>query len=352
MFRPPKTPPPEDMFSEFPAEHDLLLWPEASHDRKPSDAFNEFAPEDDMELDRWLAVARSQQPTLATVPDYRHPIAVAAVVLSLLTPAGIIGMFILDSHVTAVHEAVLTAAPLPVGLLEASSARPAALPPSFQISAPRVQPTESKPASVPAPARPVKTVPKPSPSSAFVSPSGLLPFTNAVLSASRTALPAAGSSAATPLVESPRAPVSPPPAPAAPPPTPAGLPAMRVVSPPASATIPPAPEAIPDSVAVRTALDRYRRGFNELDSSEVKAIWPDVDQKDLSRAFSQLSRQLFVFDTCKVDVKGVLATASCRGRAQYVPKVGNKSPRVELREWTFLLQKGPDDWWIRTVDSK
>ena len=350
MFRPPKTPPPSDMFSEFPAEHDLL-WPEPSQPRQSSDAFNEFAPEDDAGLDRWLAVARSQQPGLLKVPDYRHPVAVAAVVLSLLTPAAIIGMLIVDSQLTAVHEAVLTAAPLPVGLLEASIARPVEFPPSFQI--PRVQPSESKPpASVPAPARPVKTVPKPSPTSAFVSPSGLLPFTNAVLSSSTTSLPAAGSSAATPLAESPRAPASPPPAPAAPPPTPAGLPPMRVVSAPSSATIPPAPEAVPDSVAVRSALDRYRRGFNELDPSEVKAIWPDVDQKDLSRAFSQLSRQLFVFDTCKVDVKGVLATASCRGRAQYVPKVGNKNPRVELREWTFLLQKGPDDWWIRTVDSK
>src|SRR5262245_57943237 len=133
MFRPSKTPTPDDVFSEFPAEHDLLLWPEASHHLKPSDAFNEFAPEDNVELDRWLAVARSQQPTLARVPDYRHPVAVAAVVLSLLTPAGIIGMLIVDSQLTAVHEAVLTAAPLPVGLLEASIApiaRPAELPPS------------------------------------------------------------------------------------------------------------------------------------------------------------------------------------------------------------------------------
>ena len=116
--------------------------------------------------------------------------------------------------------------------------------------------------------------------------------------------------------------------------------------------MPPAPETIPESVAVRNALDRYRRGFNDLDSADVKQIWPEVDEKALSRAFSQLSRQLFVFDTCKVDVKGVLATASCRGRAQYVPKVGNKSPRVELREWTFLLRRGPDNWWIQTVDSK
>src|SRR5262245_2720153 len=160
MFRPPKPPPPKDMFSEFPAEHDLLLWPEASHPQKPSDAFNEFAPEDDVDLDRWLAVARSQQPTLATVPDYRHPVAVAAVVLSLLAPAAIIGMFIAGSQVTAIHEAVLTAAPLPVGLLGASIARPAELPRSLQIPTPRVEPPESKPASVPAPARPPKTVPK------------------------------------------------------------------------------------------------------------------------------------------------------------------------------------------------
>jgi hypothetical protein len=156
----------------------------------------------------------------------------------------------------------------------------------------------------------------------------------------------AGSTGGAPVLAS-------PPAPAAPPPAPAGLPALRVApSSSSSATLPPAPETVSPSAAVRNALDRYRRGFNELDSGEVKAIWPEVDEKALARAFSQLSKQLFVFDACNVDVNGVLATASCRGRAQYVPKVGNKSPRVEMREWTFLLRRGPDDWWIQRVDSK
>jgi hypothetical protein len=348
MLRQPKTPPTEDMFSEFPAEHDHL-WPEASGPAESSDPFNEFLAEDDTESDRWLAVARSQRPTLARVPDYRHPVAVAAVLLSLLTPAGIISMLIVDSHVTAVHDAVLTAVPpLPISLFEASVGRPPKLPRSIQMATPRDQLADSKPPSPPARPPSVNPVPKPSVNPTFVSPSGLLPLTNAVLSSAVTAPPLpAGSNAATPAVEPPPAPSSPPP------PVPTGLPALRVApSTSSSATIPAAPEAIPENVAVRAALDKYRRAFNELDSTEVKAIWPDVDQKMLSRAFSQLSRQLFVFDTCSIDVKGVLATASCRGRAQYVPKIGNKDTRIEPRQWTFLLRRGPSDWWIQTVDSK
>jgi hypothetical protein len=361
MFRLPKTPP-KDMFSEFPAEH-ADLWPKGKPPKPSPDAFSEFAPEDE-DQDRWLAVARSQQPAPPKISVYRPPLAVAAVVLSLFTPAAIISTLVVDRQLVAARENLLTASPaLPVSLLDASIARlpkparpieirpPAGLPAESKLAPPAV---ESKPPAARAPSAPA--VQKLPPTRTPPSPSGVLPLTSAVLSSTLPTSPppvSAGSSGAAPVLVPPPGPATPPPAPATPPPAPAGLPALRVApSASSSATLPPPPESVPPSAAVRNALDRYRRAFNELDSGEVKAIWPDVDEKALARAFGQLSRQLFVFDTCNVDVKGVLATASCRGRAQYVPKVGNKSPRVELREWTFLLRRGPDDWWIQRVDSK
>lgn len=362
MFKRSKTPPPEDMFSQFPAEHPGL-WPKGKPEKPSSDPFSEFAAEDETNEDRWLAVARSQQPAPLKVPAYRPPLAVAAVVLSLFTPAAVISTLIVDRQLATARDNLLTASPpLPVSLLDASIARLPELRRPIEIRKPVGLPQESNPSRAQPepkqqtpPARPpsVTAVPKPPPTRTSPSSSGVMPLTNAVLSSALPTSPPpvpAGSSGAAPGLGSP--PATPPPAPAAPP-VPAGLPALRVTpSSSSSATLTPAPETISPNAAVRNALDRYRRGFNELDSGEVKAIWPDVDERALARAFSQLSKQLFVFDACNVDVKGVLATASCRGRAQYVPKVGNKSPRVEMREWTFLLRRGPDDWWIQRVDSK
>lgn len=356
MFKRPRTPPPADMFSQFPAEH-AGLWPKGDPEKQSPDAFSEFAAEDESNEDRWLAVARSQQPAPLTVAAYRPPLAVAAVVFSLFTPAAIISTLIVDRQLTAARENLLTASPLlPASLLDASIARLPASARPIEIRTPAGLAAEPKPSGTPAkskqpppPARApsVTPVPKPPPTRTPPSSNSVMPLTSAVLSSALPTSPGpAGSNGPAPVLGSPLPP-------AAPPPAPAGLPALRVApSSSSSATIPPAPETVSPSAAVRNALDRYRRGFNELDSGEVKAIWPEVDERALARAFSQLSKQLFVFDTCNVDVKGLLATASCRGRAQYVPKVGNKSPRVEMREWTFLLRRGPDDWWIQRVDSK
>jgi hypothetical protein len=355
MFKRPKTPP-EDMFSQFPAEH-AGLWPKGKPEKQSPDAFSEFAAEDESSEDRWLAVARSQQPAPSKVAAYRPPLAVAAVVLSLFTPAAIISTLIVDRQLAVARENLLAASPvLPVSLLEASIPRLAASARPIEIRTPAGLAAEPKPSGTqpeskqpsPPSRASVTPVPKPPPTRTPPSSNGVMPLTSAVLSSALPTSPPgpAGSTGGAPVLAS-------PPAPAAPPPAPAGLPALRVApSSSSSATLPPAPETVSPSAAVRNALDRYRRGFNELDSGEVKAIWPEVDEKALARAFSQLSKQLFVFDTCNVDVNGVLATASCRGRAQYVPKVGNKSPRVEMREWTFLLRRGPDDWWIQRVDSK
>ena len=64
-----------------------------------------------------------------------------------------------------------------------------------------------------------------------------------------------------------------------------------------------------------------RDAFSSLDASSAKTVWPAVDERMLERAFNQMTTQRFTFDSCSIDVTGARATASCRGRAQFVPKV-------------------------------
>ena len=66
----------------------------------------------------------------------------------------------------------------------------------------------------------------------------------------------------------------------------------------------------------------------------ARAVWPTVDAKALGRAFDQLQQQTLEFDECAIAVTGARAVASCGGNARYVPKVGNKSPRTEARQWS------------------
>ena len=92
--------------------------------------------------------------------------------------------------------------------------------------------------------------------------------------------------------------------------------------------------------------------FSSLDASSAKTVWPAVDERMLERAFNQMTTQRFTFDSCSIDVTGARATASCRGRAQFVPKVGSRTPRVETRQWTFTLRRAERDWAIESVDSR
>ena len=104
-----------------------------------------------------------------------------------------------------------------------------------------------------------------------------------------------------------------------------------------------------DATAVRAVLDRYRTAFSELDAREVKAVWPTVDEKALSRVFRQLARQSIVFTMCDVDVSDARGIASCAGRVEYVPRVGSQTPRNENRHWNFALRRGERGWTIESV---
>ena len=150
----------------------------------------------------------------------------------------------------------------------------------------------------------------------------------------------------------------------APPPAPANVPASPPAEPPAAAPPAAAPAAAAsapstpsrpdvDSGAIRDVLGRYRSAFNALDAKAAQQVWPSVDERTLDRAFGQLEEQNVSFDRCTIDVKGVLAEASCSGTTRFVPRVGNRSPQVEPRRWSFSLRKAySGGWQIQEVRAR
>jgi hypothetical protein len=133
------------------------------------------------------------------------------------------------------------------------------------------------------------------------------------------------------------------PAASAPPPPPAA--SAAPAGPP-----PPSPEAR-ETTAVETVLERYRLAFSTLNSG-VSDFWPGVNSRALDKAFNELDEQRFEFDQCRVELQGAQADATCRGSATFVPKVGNKTPRTQPRQWTFRLVKAGNRWIIDSVQSR
>jgi hypothetical protein len=155
---------------------------------------------------------------------------------------------------------------------------------------------------------------------------------------------------------------APPPAPTPAPvatPTPTSRPTPTPTSTPAAAGVAakePGPAAPPtraaETAAVQSVLDRYRRAFGTLNSVEVQTFWPNVNTKALDKAFDQLERQEFAFDSCRINLFGTRAEASCAGTATFVPRIGSKTPRVESRRWTFQLARENGAWIIDKVESR
>lgn len=96
------------------------------------------------------------------------------------------------------------------------------------------------------------------------------------------------------------------------------------------------------------ALQKYRAAYDRLDAASAQTVWPDVDAPALARAFADLSAQQLRFEACTLDVQGGHASATCRGSARFVPKVGGREARTEPRIWTFTLQKRGAEWFIET----
>jgi hypothetical protein len=106
-----------------------------------------------------------------------------------------------------------------------------------------------------------------------------------------------------------------------------------------------------ETALIESVLTQYRTAFANLDASAVETFWPSVNSRALSRAFDQLDVQKFEFDRCSTDIKAATAITTCSGRARYTPRVGNRTPRVEPRRWTFTLEKANGVWLIRRVES-
>lgn len=132
-------------------------------------------------------------------------------------------------------------------------------------------------------------------------------------------------------------------------------PSMPPAAPPASAAAGALAAAVAaDEAAIETTLRKYEDAYERLDAKAAMAVWPTVDQRALSRAFAGLVSQDLVFRGCEVVVRvgASTATASCRGTAEYVQKVGNARPHVEPREWIFTLNKREGEWRIEAVDGR
>ena len=137
--------------------------------------------------------------------------------------------------------------------------------------------------------------------------------------------------------------VTPLPAPPSPAPTPAPTPA------PAAAVAPAAVAGTVDTSAVRGVLDGYADAFSSLNADATQRVWPGVDVRGLRRAFDQLSTQNITFSRCEVNASGETAQAVCTGRATWVPKVGDRSPKSEPRTWRFALGRDDGAWVIDGV---
>jgi hypothetical protein len=123
----------------------------------------------------------------------------------------------------------------------------------------------------------------------------------------------------------------------------------RAATPAASSSPAPVPFVPPpadDENLVKQTLQRYRHAYEGLDAQSAHAVWPAVNQAALARAFDGLASQAITFDQCDVQVRGAVASATCRGTARYVPKIGNRDPRVEPRVWNFGLKKDGGEWKI------
>lgn len=103
---------------------------------------------------------------------------------------------------------------------------------------------------------------------------------------------------------------------------------------------------------VRGVLQRYARAYEQLDAKAAKAVWPNVDERALSRAFDGLQSQHIAFDRCELSVKGVDARATCQGTATYIPKIGSKDPRTLRRQWAFALNRAEGDWLIAEAETR
>jgi hypothetical protein len=229
--------------------------------------------------------------------------------------------------------------PVPSDVRIANVGRPVTRPPARPMAKKRA--AEPAPRAIAA-ARPVTPTPAPTPKLAATSKAAPAPMP--------TPPPVRLASARPAPIPSPAPTSAPPPAAvvtvALPDPAPEPLAAARPATPVAAALIDRRPD---DEADIRSTLARFRTAYSQLNASAARDVWPSVDARALQRAFQSLKSQELRFDHCSLTVTGARAQAACTGRAVYVPRIGDQSPRGTSREWTFELRKADERWTIASA---
>jgi hypothetical protein len=120
------------------------------------------------------------------------------------------------------------------------------------------------------------------------------------------------------------------------------------VAPAPVAVITPPPN---DRASIERVLQQYRDAYDRLDAPSAAVIWPRVDTRALSRAFSTLASQDLSFDRCDLAITGVKASAQCTGAIRYVRRVGDQQLRVRRMSWSFAFERVSDRWQIAQVTA-
>lgn len=370
-------PAPQDWMSEFPQEpaspHEPAMWVEVPHAPIAPPPHTEFRP---FSLAGWIRSHRSLART-------------GALALAVIS-AGLLGLAAWMQREQNQAPADITPSTTSEPLLSRPSVTPPPAPPTVftsqatpppatsQPSQPAAREGESPAVTTPAPARtaaardraktpPARTIAPParvtgaasgrapasSPSSSTSAGRFVPPLPSAIPPPARP--PAAqapppvtdASSSASSTVTTSRPPVDRAPLILS---SPAREPAASPVPTPAPAPPPPSPEAR-ETAAVETLLERYRLAFSTLNSG-VSDFWPGVNSRALDKAFNELEQQRFEFNQCRVQLNGAQADATCTGTATFVPKVGNKTPRTQSRQWSFRLVRAGNRWIIDSVQSR
>ena len=128
----------------------------------------------------------------------------------------------------------------------------------------------------------------------------------------------------------------------------ASAPSTPVISTPVGGVL---TDSASDEDDIRSTLTRFRTAYSQLNANAARDVWPSVDARALERAFQSLKSQDLRFDSCKMTVTGLRAQAACKGRAVYVPRIGDQSPRFTAREWNFELRKADERWTIASARS-
>lgn len=124
-----------------------------------------------------------------------------------------------------------------------------------------------------------------------------------------------------------------------------GLPVaeMRATSSPADAP------ARADTDGVRRTLEAYRTAYEGLDVRAAADVWPTVDRRALTRAFSTLESQDVSLGECEIQVADATATARCQGTVRFVRTFGGRDPVNAPTGWLFRMRRAGESWTIEDV---